>query len=141
MFNPNKVCPWWKVNQSLSAVHLASASLTDHFLSLIPDCAKLSLIKATSNGRLSTPPAGSGSALNNPNWWHRRMSAVGSCVMWRFSPSLRMRLIAFFVANELAIQSAPRGWQVFMCVPRVMNACICILSPRCQSLHAGRRRL
>jgi len=87
MFSPNTVYPWWKLNQNLSAVHLASASLTDHFPSHIPNCATLRLIKAAENGRLSAPSASSRTAKNNLNWWHRRKSGDGKRVKWRRSLS------------------------------------------------------
>lgn len=140
MFSPNTVYPWWKVNQNLSAVHLASASLTDHFPSHIPNCATLRLIKASENGRLSGPSASSRTAKKQPelmtSWEVGRWKA---CKVAALFPNASHRF--FFVANKLAIQSAARGWQVFMCVPRVMKAHICILSPGCQSLHMGNRRL
>lgn len=113
MFSPNTVYSWWKVNQSLSAVHPASASLTDHFSSRIPDCAKPRLIKATENGRLSSPFASSRTAQNNPNWWHRRKSGDGRHVKWLLSLS---KCIFFFRGKWISnSKCSPGVASVYVC--------------------------
>ncbi len=117
MFSPNTDYPWWKVNRSLS-----SASLTDHFPSRIPDCVTPRLIKATENGRLSSPSASSRRAKHNPNWWHRRKSGDGWHVKWPLSLSER-----FFFHFKLFSNSN--------CSPGVASVYVCAQSDEGSHLY------